>query len=47
VHHVIALIALLTKGGDVTRRCVVEAMGAARIAGVSRMAIAIEVMEKR
>lgn len=47
MHHVIALIALLTKSEDATHRCVVEAMGAARIAGVSRMAIAIEVMEKR
>lgn len=38
---------VISADGDVTHRRVVEAMDAARTAGVSRMAIAVQPMEKR
>ena len=50
MHHVTALIAtavVVSADGDVTRRRVVEAMDAVRVAGISRMAIAVQPMEKR
>jgi len=41
------IVAVVSADGDVTHRHVVEAMDAARVAGISKMAIAIQPMEKR
>jgi biopolymer transport protein ExbD len=38
---------VVSADGDVTHRRVIEAMDAVRVAGISRMAIAVEPMEKR
>ena len=41
------VVVVVSADGDVTHRHVVEAMDAARVAGVSRMAIAVQPMEKK
>ena len=41
------IVVVVSADGDVTHRHVVEAMDAARVAGISKMAIAIQPMEKR
>ena len=41
------MVVVVSADGDVTHRHVVEAMDAARVAGISRMAIAVQPMEKR
>ena len=41
------MVVAVSADGDVTHRHVVEAMDAARVAGISRMAIAVQPMEKR
>lgn len=41
------VVVVISADGDVTHRRVVEAMDAARTAGISRMAIAVQPMEKR
>ena len=41
------VVVVISADGDVTHRHVVEAMDAARVAGVSRMAIAVQPMEKK
>ena len=41
------IVVVVSADGDVTHRHVVEAMDAARVAGISRMAIAVQPMEKR
>jgi biopolymer transport protein ExbB/TolQ len=41
------VVVVVSADGDVTHRRVVEAMDAARAAGISRMAIAVQPMEKR
>jgi biopolymer transport protein ExbD len=41
------VVVVISADGDVTHRRVVGAMDAARIAGISRMAIAVQPMEKR
>ena len=41
------VVVVISADGDVTHRRVVEAMDAARVAGISRMAIAVQPMEKR
>jgi len=41
------VVVVVSADGDVTHRRVVEAMDAARVAGISRMAIAVQPMEKK
>jgi biopolymer transport protein ExbD len=41
------VVVLVSADGDVTHRHVVEAMDAARVAGISRMAIAVQPVEKK
>ena len=41
------VVVVVSADGDVTHRRVVEAMDAARLAGISRMAIAVQPMEKK
>ncbi len=41
------IVVVVSADGDVTHRHVVEAMDAARVAGISKMAIAIQPTEKR
>jgi biopolymer transport protein ExbD len=38
---------VVSADGDVTHRRVIEAMDAVRVAGISRMAIAVQSMERR
>ena len=41
------VVVVVSADGDVTHRRVVEAMDAARLAGISKMAIAVQPMEKK
>ena len=41
------VVVVVSADGDVTHRHVVEAMDAARVAGISKMAIAVQPMEKK
>ena len=41
------VVVVVSADGDVTHRHVVEAMDAARVAGISKMAIAVQPMERK